>query len=111
VERTQRKLQTRIGIAFRTANTAQNIVKPHPQIDKYGRNGVYRMKCMDCPQKCVQQTGRTFYTRYKEHIQVIRNNINSGYWNHILSTGHTYGNITDTVEIGEVERKGKHLTH
>jgi hypothetical protein len=27
----------------------------------------------------------------------------------ILSTGHTHGSITDTMEIVEVERKGKHL--
>jgi hypothetical protein len=79
-------------------------------MDIYGRNGVYLMKCINYPLKYVGQTGRTFYTRYKEHIQAIRNNnINSGYSNHILRTGHAYGSLTDTMEIVEVEEKGKHL--
>jgi hypothetical protein len=68
------------------------------------------MKCMDCPLKYVGQTGRTFYTRYKEHIQAIRNNnSNSGYSNHTLNTGHTYVSITDTMDIIKTERKGKYL--
>jgi hypothetical protein len=41
---------------------------------------------MDCALKYIGQTGQTFYTRYKEHIQVIRNNnSNLGYSNHIFS--------------------------
>lgn len=68
------------------------------------------MKYMDRPLKYIGQTGRTFYTRYKEHIEVIRNSIsNSGYSNHILSTGHVYGCITVTMEITKTEKKRKHL--
>jgi hypothetical protein len=79
-------------------------------MERCGRNGVYQVKCMDCPLKYAGQTGRIFYSRYKEHIQTIRNNnINSGYSNHILSTRHAYGSITDTMEIMETERKLKHL--
>jgi hypothetical protein len=79
-------------------------------MDIYGRNGVHQMKCMDCPLKYIGHTGRTFYTRHKEHLEAIRNNnINLGYSNHILSTGHAYRNITDTMETIEMERKGKHL--
>jgi hypothetical protein len=54
--------------------------------------------------------GRTFSTRYKEHIHAIRsNNANFRYSNHILSMGHTYGTITDTVDIIRMGRKGRHL--
>jgi hypothetical protein len=68
------------------------------------------MKCMDCPLKYVGQTGRTFNTRYKDHIHDIRsNNSNTGYANHILNTGHTYGTITDTMETMKTERKGRYL--
>jgi hypothetical protein len=89
-----------IKVAFRTRNTIQNILKPQPQIDKYSRSEIYQLKCLDCPLKYVGQTGRTFKTRYKEHIHDIRsNNSNSGYSSHILNTGHTYGTITDTMEI------------
>jgi hypothetical protein len=65
---------------------------------------------MDCPLKYIGQMGRTFKTRYKEHIQAIRNNnSNSGYSKHILNTGHTYGSITDTKKALKTQRKGKHL--
>jgi hypothetical protein len=58
----------------------------------------------------VGQIGRTFNTRYKEHIHDIRtNNSNTGYANHILNTGHTYGTIIDTMEIMKTERKGRYL--
>jgi hypothetical protein len=32
-----------------------------------------------------------------------------GYSNHILNTGHTYGTITDTMDVIRTGRKGKHL--
>jgi hypothetical protein len=65
---------------------------------------------MDCPLKYIGQTGRTFKTRYKEHIQAIRNNnSNSGYSRHILNTGHTYGSVIDTIKVLKTQRKGKHL--
>jgi hypothetical protein len=51
---------------------------------------VYQTKCTDCLLKYFRKMERTFYTRYKEHTQVIRNiNGNSGYLNHIMSRGHT----------------------
>jgi hypothetical protein len=62
----------------------QNIVKPHPQIDKYEKSGIYKMKSMNCPLKHTGQTGRTCHTKYKEYVQAIRNdNGNSRCWNHI----------------------------
>jgi hypothetical protein len=68
------------------------------------------MKCLDCPLKYIGQTGRIFNTKYKEHMHDIRSNIsNSGYSNHILNTGHTYGTITDTMVIITTGRNGKYL--
>jgi hypothetical protein len=65
---------------------------------------------MDFPLKYIGQTGSIFNIRYKEHIHDIRsNNSNSGYSNHILNTGHTYGTMTDTTDIRTMERKGNHL--
>jgi hypothetical protein len=79
-------------------------------MDKYSNSGIYQMKCLDCPRKYIGQTGRTFSQRYKEHIQAIRNNCSkSGYFNHILNTGHTYGAIADTVDVIRIGRKGRHL--
>jgi hypothetical protein len=62
------------------------------------------------PLKCIGQTGRRFNTWNREHIQTIRNNnSNSLYASHILSTGHTCGTITDTVDIIRTHKKGKRL--
>jgi hypothetical protein len=72
--------------------------------------GQRERKIADCPLKYIRQRGRTFNIRYKEHIQAIRNNnSNSGYSNHILNTGHTYGTITDIMEIIKTGKKGRHL--
>jgi hypothetical protein len=102
---------TRIKVAFRTRNTIQDILKPHPQIDKYSRSGTYRMKCIECPLQYVGQTGGTFNTRYEEHIHDIKgNNSNTGYSKHILNTAHIYGTITDAMEIITTGRKGRYLS-
>jgi hypothetical protein len=58
----------------------------------------------------IGQTGGIFHTRYKEHMQAIRNsNSNSGYSSHVLSMEHTYGIITDTTDIIRTHKKGKRL--
>jgi hypothetical protein len=99
---------TNIKIAFQTKNTIQNILRHHTQTNKYNGNGVYQMKCMSCPLKCIGQTGISFNTRYKEHIRDINyNNSNSGYSSHILKTGHQYGSITDTTKVIKTPQKGK----
>jgi hypothetical protein len=68
------------------------------------------MKSLDCPLKYIGQTGRTLNTRYKEHIHDIRSgNGNSGYSNHILNTGHTYGTVTGTMKIITIWKKGIYL--
>jgi hypothetical protein len=97
-----------IKITFRTRNNTKH--GKTATTNKYEKNDVYQKKCMDCPLKYTKQTGRTFYTRYKAHIQAIRNNnVNSEYSNHILNIGHAYRSITDKTKIIRTEKKGKHL--
>jgi hypothetical protein len=58
----------------------------------------------------ICEMGRTFNTRYKEHIYNIEsNNSNMGYSRYILDTGHTYGTMEDTMDIVRIGRKGQHL--
>jgi hypothetical protein len=98
-----------LNIAFQTKSTIQNLVKPRLQ-DEYENSGVYQRRCMDCPLKYIGQTGRTFKTTYKEHIQAIRNNNgNSRYSKHILNMGHSYGSVTNMMKVLKTQRKGKHL--
>jgi hypothetical protein len=68
------------------------------------------MKCTDCPLKYIGQIGRTFNIKYKEHVHAIRNNSsNSKFSHHILNTGHTYGTITNTMDIIKTGKKSRHL--
>jgi hypothetical protein len=108
-QRSKKNHKTLIKIAFCTQNTIQNILKPHSQTSKYGRSGIYKVKCLGNPLEYIGQMGRTLNTRYKENIQAIRNNnSNSGCSNHILNTGHIYSTITDTMDIIRTRRKWKH---
>jgi hypothetical protein len=81
---------TNIIIAYKTKNTIQNHLLPKiPNIDKYNKSGIYKMKCNICQLSYIGQTGRNFKTRYKEHIRSIRtNNPNTKYAQHILDTQH-----------------------
>jgi hypothetical protein len=60
--------------------------------------------------KYIGQTGTGLNIRYIDHIHAIRNNnSNSVYSSHILNTGHTYGSITDTMDVISTGRKGRYL--
>jgi hypothetical protein len=68
------------------------------------------MKCFNCPLKYTGQTGRKFNLRYKEHIQATGSNCSkSRYSNHIISMGHTYGTVTDIMDIIRARRNSRHL--
>jgi hypothetical protein len=96
---------TRI-IAFRTTNTIKKHIQPKQQRDvKYDTSGIFKLKCLDCLLQYIGQTGRSFQTRYKEHIRTIKYECNkdtSTYVQHIINTGHSYGNIQNTVEVFQV---------
>jgi hypothetical protein len=60
--------------------------------------------------KYVGQTGRTFRTRYNEHIREIQTNgKTSKYAQHILNTTHNYDAMHKAMKILHVEKKGKML--
>jgi hypothetical protein len=92
-------------VAFRTNNTIKQHVKAREKTDMYSLSGVYQMACKEC-----RQTGRTFRTRYKEHIREIKTNgQRSKFAQHILDTTHNHDAIEQIMEILHIERKGKML--
>jgi hypothetical protein len=99
---------TNARIAYKTKNTIQNYLQLKKQnTDKYNKSGMYQMKFNECQLRYIEQTGRNFRTRNKEHIKAIRSNRpNSKYSQHILDTQHTYGTIVDTIDILHFEKKG-----
>jgi hypothetical protein len=83
-----------VNISFRTRNTIENILTKQRSLrNQYDKSGVYGLKCQNCPSIYIGQTGRSFRVRYKEHIQDIKSNKSrTGFSQHILNTGHAYGN-------------------
>jgi hypothetical protein len=78
--------------------------------DIYNPSGVYQMICKDCPLKYVGQTGRTYRTRYNEHIREIQTNgKTSKYAQRLPNTTHNYDNMERTMKILHVEQKGQML--
>ncbi|KAJ4449406.1 hypothetical protein ANN_00805 [Periplaneta americana] len=46
-------------------------ISTHKQANKYNHTSVYKLKCNTCNNFYIGQTGRSFQTRYKEHITAI----------------------------------------
>jgi hypothetical protein len=62
------------------------------------------------PTKMYRADRPKLYTTsiYKMHVQAIRDiNGISGYYNHILNTGHTYRSINDTLKVLKTERESR----
>jgi hypothetical protein len=66
---------TNLKIAFKTTNTIQNhlcnLKERNHRKDPFHNSGIYQLTCKECNQKYIGQTGRTFKTRYNEHINAI----------------------------------------
>jgi hypothetical protein len=85
-------------VAFSVNNTIKKKCDSNLQADKYSQSGVYSLKCLSCDQIYVGQTGRSFKTRYEEHIGDIRHNKDkSKYALHMLQYKHEYGTIEKKV--------------
>jgi hypothetical protein len=67
----------------------------------------YQLKCQNCSCVYIGQTEMNFKTRYKEHIQDIKNNRSTtGFSHHILDTGHAYDKTENTMKILKFQEKG-----
>jgi hypothetical protein len=100
-----------VDIAWHRNNSLEQqlSIKRHKG-DPYDRCGIYKLICQECGGAYAGQMRRKFRTRYKEHVRDIRSNKEkTGYSHHILSTGHTYGTLEDTLKIVKIQRKGPHL--
>ncbi|KAK5648028.1 hypothetical protein RI129_002920 [Pyrocoelia pectoralis] len=83
-----------ITISFCNNDTLlTSLVNNKDKINKLDRSGVYQLQCPSCPAHYIGQTGRSFNTRFKEHMNSIKtNNLDhkSAFGEHILSTGHSF---------------------
>jgi hypothetical protein len=101
---------TNIAISFTTNNTVKTKCRKTIQDNSYANCGVYELRCNTCNHTYIGQTGRSFHTRFKEHIRDIKHNVEkSKYATHILVENHEYGPIQDVMKVLKVEKKGRHL--
>ncbi len=78
--------------------------------NKYDNSGIYKIQCNDCSSFYIGQTGRSFKSRFKEHIQALKSNnttsMKSSYAEHLLQTNHSYTSMEVNMNILEIDRKG-----
>jgi hypothetical protein len=74
--------------------------------DKYDRGGIYQLTCPDCREKYTGRTGRSFRTRYTEHLQSFQyRNSNSIFAKHLHDSRHKFGpveRIMDTLHFVKI---------
>jgi hypothetical protein len=102
---------TDVGISFRTKNNIKHHLRTKRRdTDKYNLSGIYELQCTGCPRKYIEQTRRTFKTRYKEHIRDIKNNgQHSKFSQHVIETEHEYDIKERSMNILHIEKKGQIL--
>lgn len=102
------KINNNIQVAFKTNfSLGQHIKNNKDNIEKKSNSGVYMLTCNDCPRVYVEQTGRSFDDRLKEHHRSFRlRNNNSTYANHLLENNH---NFNPDFKILHVQNKSRKL--
>lgn len=106
--------QTKYQLSYSTRNNTFEIINKLSKeestlFNKYNKSGIYRIKCSDCEKFYIGQTGRTFKSRFNEHIQALRSqnktSMKSNYAEHLLNQNHNFKNIEENLEIIEFMNK------
>jgi hypothetical protein len=102
--------RTELKMTFRTSNTLGNLLtQKHQHRDAYSRSGVYKLNFPECNKTYVEQTGRQFFTRYKEHMADFRrNNHKSSFAKHLNEESHPFGPMEEIMQI--IQYQGKEPT-
>jgi hypothetical protein len=80
------------------------------QSDKFSKSRVYTLTCNHCQKRYIGQTGRSFYTHYKEHIQDYTQNYRkSQFVKHLLDLNHPLGTLEQAMTILHTTKKGRML--
>jgi hypothetical protein len=101
---------TIIKVAYSTRNTLEKLLtkQHHPLKDKYEKSRIYQLNCVTCNMKYTGQTGKSFMTRFKEHLRDFKHgNGNSSCAQHLLENGHDIGPIEDIMSTIYITNKGR----
>ena len=78
--------------------------------NKFSSSGVYKLTCPDCHKAYVGQTGRQFYTRYKEHKSAFyHSSCTSNFAQHLHDNAHSFGPLDNIMQVLHQHKKGIHL--
>jgi hypothetical protein len=99
---------TNIQTSFKTINTIRHHLKPkNINIDIFNKSRIYQLKCNDSQLKYIEQTIRSFWTCFKQHIQAVRpKKPNSKFAQHTLDTQYTYDMVEETMYMLHIVNKG-----
>ena len=101
---------TNIKVTYRTRNTIEQLLRPKRKLspeDLFEQSGVYRLTCPDCNMIYIGQTGRSFRTRYREHLHSFKYRTeNSRFARHLWDNNHSFGPITSVMKIIQCLPKG-----
>jgi hypothetical protein len=101
---------TQVKIAYTTNNNLDRILQYNSTgtENKYGKSGIYQLSCPTCNKKYIGQTGRSFQVRFREHLHDYKYMCRkSGFAQHLLDEGHTFGPMENIMDIIHYAKKGK----
>lgn len=100
-----------IELAFKTNNKIVNRLNLNKNLKEKGeKSGVYKLKCASCPSIYIGKTGRSFRTRYKEHLPNPRaDNQKSSFAQHLVDKNHDTHSLDTALEILHTCNKGNKL--
>lgn len=79
----------------------------------FNQSGIYQINCSDCKSFYIGQTGRSFKSRFKEHIQALKSNnkttMKSNYAEHLLKNNHNYESMEKNLTIIDYMPKSEKL--
>jgi hypothetical protein len=78
--------------------------------NRYNLSGVYQLWFRECPCRYIDQRGKTFKTRFKEHIRDIKYNGQYPKFSpRIIDPGHEWDTMEKAMRILHIEKKGQML--
>jgi len=107
IEKTLRKFGYKT--AYKNSNKIEQKIK-NGKNNKDNETGIYKITCDDCPKFYIGQTGRSFQTRFKEHINDINKiETKSNYALHIKNEKHKYTDFNNNLTILHKVKKGQNM--
>jgi hypothetical protein len=103
-----------INVAYTTGNNLHKLLTntkhSQPTSDPYNNNGVYQLTCTTCNKRYIGQTGRSFHTRFKEHVRDFKyNTFKSNFAKHLIEEQHPFPPINDCMKVIHQINKGSML--